>query len=250
MKKGFRYYYLKFLTVVLLTIGMLVGFTTKIIAQYGAPVVDFFMKGKIRSSVTNNPIPNIQMTQHGRTSTDENGEFGFYILKDWGAVPVIYIEDIDGDLNGKFQDKIIFIEEKNRDDTVEFNIFLEPEKSIDMIVEENNFPTTFNNKEIIYKEILYLADQNWVEIRPKKTRYYGSVYLNGKTITQQQRFNDVMSFELDSFNEVNYFFVDINSNSDNSEIIQFSYNFESIELKQTKNSIEAVIIYARKPEKF
>lgn len=261
MKKSFRYYYLKFLAFVLLTIGMLVGFTTKIIAQYGAPVVNFFMKGKVYSKTTQQPISDIsiQQTMGSSTSTNQNGEFSMPAYIDWGAKLEFMVEDVDGDENGAYKSKVISLNEQiKRSDTLNLNFYLEDEALIQDIVKENNFPTKLNEKEIVYKDILYIQyplnkQATSIEIHPLSQYKYdvGTLYFNNNIITKSQLLSTNLTFYLYDLKPVNYFLIDISSfikEEALQKIILLSSNNKAIELKQTPEKLEAVIIYAIKPE--
>ncbi|MBN2891442.1 MAG: radical SAM-associated putative lipoprotein [Bacteroidales bacterium] len=257
MQKNFRYYYLKFITVILLTVGMIVGFTTKIIAQYGAPVVDFFMKGKVYSKATQQPIPNISIMQGygGEVKTDKNGEFGMPALVDWGAKLEFLIQDKDGEENGIYQSKLINFKERiNRNDTVEINLYIDEEPQISEIVRTNNFPTKLNGKEIIYTDIIYIYPSGSMVLNIESLAQYkndvGTVFFNDISLTRNQLFTNPLTFYIDKFQKVNYLLIDVNiqQNETSQKVLLYTFPNKEIILKQSKDKIEAVIIYVLEPE--
>jgi putative lipoprotein (rSAM/lipoprotein system) len=72
--------------VMLSFLGFMVGFTSKVLAQYGAPVMHFQLLGQIKSIHCNEPIGGVEVTlvndysgQITKVKTDSNGNFHFKI---------------------------------------------------------------------------------------------------------------------------------------------------------------------------
>jgi len=84
--------------------------------EYGCPSAEYTFKGKVTSSSTGTPIPGIKVTVDSSAVydsfaqsilTDESG--AYEIIVDYGGIPeenIVYIRalDVDGELNGSFDD--------------------------------------------------------------------------------------------------------------------------------------------------
>jgi len=75
--------------------------------EYGVPSAKFIVKGKVKSAKTDKPIENIRVSMQGDTAFTNVD--GFYQVIDEFGFPgdQIYnveFEDIDGELNGEFND--------------------------------------------------------------------------------------------------------------------------------------------------
>jgi len=93
-------------------LGFLIGFTSEVLAQYGAPVYFFTIKGNVKDIECQNPVKNAKVKlvdRNGNTEydavTDSLGNFTI-IQESEGYYPEyqIKIEDPDGKDNGLFQD--------------------------------------------------------------------------------------------------------------------------------------------------
>lgn len=89
--------------------GML-GFTTHSCVQrdeYGTPYSDFTVSGKV-TDIDGNPIKGIQIKGNGHTDPVLSEDNGAYYLNDphntGGGDYTLEFKDIDGDLNGSFED--------------------------------------------------------------------------------------------------------------------------------------------------
>ena len=104
--------YFRFISTTLAIIGLVVGFSAKVIAQYGAPPVSFRINGNIKSKECNVPIPNIQLSVTGNGNNYEqkfqstlNGDF-YIRLYDYDSdyqsarELTIVATDIDGAASG------------------------------------------------------------------------------------------------------------------------------------------------------
>lgn len=260
MQKNFRYYYLKFMSVILLTVGMLVGFTTKIIAQYGAPMVNFLFKGRVYSEANQKPLPNMyiqpeSMIPYGKDSssynniTNNKGSFNILGITDWDKNVQVFIEDIDGDTNGRY---ISYYKTLNLSNDKDVDIYMKKEKTIAEIVAENELPTTLNNRKINYIDIVYLTQFYSLNIATSNYGYDATAYLNGNIISKNQVFDDNSTFIIDSNDSVNYVIIE----NGNKSISHISYNLtftnpysaKKIVLKQSATEIDAVIIKLITPE--
>lgn len=118
MAKAVKTRFLKIISAVLGGILSLFGISAYCMpAEYGTPTAEYTFKGKVTSSSTGAPIPGVKVTVDstaiydyalfGSILTDENGDYK--ILEDYGGAPdgkVVYIRarDVDGELNGIFDD--------------------------------------------------------------------------------------------------------------------------------------------------
>lgn len=86
------------------------------VVEYGTPSAKFIVKGKVVSAETKKGIENIRVIMvNDTTFTDSEGK---YQVVDEHGFPVsqkytIKLQDIDGDLNGEFQDKESDVEFKD-----------------------------------------------------------------------------------------------------------------------------------------
>jgi len=94
--------------------------------EYGVPHARFIIKGKVTSSASNKPVPNIKVRMDGDSATrtmmqadsaysDSNGN---YVVSDDYGFPdsqsyTIRFSDVDGSANGDFQTLDTIIEFKN-----------------------------------------------------------------------------------------------------------------------------------------
>ncbi len=253
MEKTTRYYYLKFLAFVLSTIGIIVGFSNKIIAQYGAPMVDYFIKGRVVAEETNAPISNIfvgtSMSQGDSIFSNEMGEFELHGVTDWGREINCRAKDVDGEKNGEFIPE--YTQVGNEGDTVEVVFHMKEVQTIDEIIKENNFPSEHEDKKINYKEIIYVPNRKFfVRALPvSKKRMTGNIFVNLDKVIDNYELGTILSFDKknDSFiKNNNYLIIDSpkNTNKKYSHEVEIYINgFEQkVTLKQTKKEIDAVII--------
>ena len=99
---------------ILAFIGFMIGFTSKVLAQYGAPVMHFKLLGQIKSAECEQPIGGVEITlvndatgQITKVQSDENGNFNFRVVEYyWDYEFSMNLADIDGDANqGEFVSK-------------------------------------------------------------------------------------------------------------------------------------------------
>lgn len=233
---------------ILLTFGMMLGFSTKILAQYGA-IVYQLITGKVYAEETKQPISNIYIGNLGTDSvfTTENGEFSIDATLPWGNNKhSLLIKDIDGELNGSYSPtvKTFSFSDKKK---LNLEIFMKNEPSISELIKKNKIPTKVNGKKINYKKIVYIkGDYLKVLIRPKQKYNYLNVYLNDKKLTSGQVIKQPIDFIIKDLKEVNYFFVEDLQNNTRTQM--FSVEFiselgtykEELFLKENEN--EGVII--------
>ena len=92
--------------------------TSCVPVEYGMPSADYFIDGNIVSEETNEPIQNLKVRWSGGVNkderpidsvfTDENGDFSFNRLREFPVTSYSFdIQDIDGELNGEFNDTTI-----------------------------------------------------------------------------------------------------------------------------------------------
>lgn len=111
--------------------------------EYGTPSAKFIVKGKVESSVTNQPIQNIRVYMQGdSTSTDSTGHYQIINSRGFPEAQTfpIRFHDIDGNLQGEFNNLDTVVEFKNPqfingdghwykgETSKEFNIQLKPKK--------------------------------------------------------------------------------------------------------------------------
>lgn len=92
-------------------IGMFLGFTSEVLAQYGAPVYFFTVKGGVKDIECQNPVKNAQVklinrqtNQEYEVRTDSMGNFSFVGESDYFSPDfLLKIEDADGKTNGQFK---------------------------------------------------------------------------------------------------------------------------------------------------
>lgn len=105
--------YYKFLASVIGIIGLVVGFSARVIAQYGAPATYYGIKGKVTSKECYKPINNLQVIveckEDKRIDTIRTNSAGMfnarirdydYSGKDEDKTFIIKVYDTDGKLNG------------------------------------------------------------------------------------------------------------------------------------------------------
>jgi putative lipoprotein (rSAM/lipoprotein system) len=97
-------------------IGLMIGFTSKVLAQYGAPVMHFKLLGQVRSAECEQPIGGIEVTlvndasgEVTKVRTDSNGNFNFRIIEYyWEKEFTMNLSDLDGPENkGAFVSKSV-----------------------------------------------------------------------------------------------------------------------------------------------
>ncbi len=89
-------------------LGFMFGFTSKVLAQYGVPVMHYKMLGQVKAVECEQPIGGVEVTlvndatgEVSRLRTDRDGNFSFRIIEYyWSNEYTMNIADIDGDQNG------------------------------------------------------------------------------------------------------------------------------------------------------
>jgi len=96
---------------VLSLLGFLIGFTSEVLAQYGAPTYFFTVKGTVKDIECQNPVKNARVKLVDRNGnatleavTDQDGNFTI-LHESYGYYPNynLRIEDMDGKENGVFK---------------------------------------------------------------------------------------------------------------------------------------------------
>jgi len=104
--------YTRFVAKILSLLGFMIGFTSEVLAQYGAPVYFFTIKGSVKDIECQNPVKNAKVKLVDRNGyaeynavTDSLGNFTI-LQESEGYYPEyrIRIEDPDGKANGQFKD--------------------------------------------------------------------------------------------------------------------------------------------------
>ncbi len=104
------------LSLALSMIGFMFGFTSKVLAQYGAPVMHFKLLGQVRSAECEQPVGGIEVTlvndvsgEVTKVRTDANGNFNFRIIEYyWENAFTMNLADLDGpENNGTFVSKSV-----------------------------------------------------------------------------------------------------------------------------------------------
>ncbi len=96
-------YYLYLLRYVLSFIGLMIGFSSKILAQYGAPTNYFKINGNIKSEICNDNLPGIAIKIEDKSNnrvnelvSDSAGNFSFTGETEWGNKTIqITFKDVD-----------------------------------------------------------------------------------------------------------------------------------------------------------
>lgn len=127
MKIKLQSFYLRFISFCLVLLGFSSCESTDPRVEYGTPSADYKVKGKVVSDTAEDPIKNIRVVMieneeesasylMGDTvSTDIKGEFEINTHRFPYNEFKIKFEDIDGELNGEFEDKAEVIQFQNSD---------------------------------------------------------------------------------------------------------------------------------------
>jgi putative lipoprotein (rSAM/lipoprotein system) len=98
----------KILRFLLALTGLIFGFSSRVLAQYGAPVIQYKIIGIVKSAECPEPVKDIEVTvkafdgtELGKAVTNENGEYLIAIESDYfyGESHIVF-NDTDGKLNG------------------------------------------------------------------------------------------------------------------------------------------------------
>ena len=104
-------FYLRTISYTLATIGFFIGFTSKVLAQYGAWVASYKYMGNVNSEICNEPLKGIKVTLENKnhivlneTFTNESGNFNFSTAsEDYDEKLFLKFTDVDGSKNnGEF----------------------------------------------------------------------------------------------------------------------------------------------------
>lgn len=104
------------IALILSFVGIMIGFTSKVLAQYGAPVMHFKLLGQVKSAECEKPVGGLEITlvndangHVSRAYTDSAGNFNFRIIEYyWEYEFTMNIADIDGiENNGQFVSKSV-----------------------------------------------------------------------------------------------------------------------------------------------
>ncbi|MCF8296970.1 MAG: radical SAM-associated putative lipoprotein [Saprospiraceae bacterium] len=115
--KSTRKKYLRFLNFILATVGILLGFSNSVVAQYGAPINFYRINGNVKSLECEYAIPSIKLLleceeaknsnyyKPMETTTDSLGNFTFVVSEYFLRNKLkIIAEDVDGKENGEYFD--------------------------------------------------------------------------------------------------------------------------------------------------
>jgi len=95
----------------LAVLGLILGFTSKVLAQYGAWVASYKYMGNVKSDICQNAVPGLKVTLENEnqqpiseTFTNDSGRFNIRYYSDYDASEKIYLKitDVDGVQNGTF----------------------------------------------------------------------------------------------------------------------------------------------------
>lgn len=109
-------FFYRFISYPLAFLGLMLGFSSKVMAQYGVMVMHFKFVGEIKSAVCEQNIEGIEVIMVNEANgnktavrTDENGQFNFLIRERfYDTEYTLNIADIDGDKNmGEFVSKTV-----------------------------------------------------------------------------------------------------------------------------------------------
>lgn len=255
MKKNIRFYYLKFLTFVISTIALILGFTNKIIAQYGAPVVEFFVKGNVYAENNKQPLPDIYLGQNYKQDsvfTDQNGEFAFkkqaFLMKEYP----ISADDVDSSKNGEYFRAVKYVK---RADTIKIDFYLKRKYNLNEIIEQADLPKIAGNEKIEYVDVIYLSEKKWnILVKPLNYKPLGCVFFNQNKLLDNEKFKTEMNFKINPTQEINYFYIEIPEDIDFenkkrfSQKVIFSDGFDEYEFELTQicnEKIQGLIIITK-----
>ncbi|MDD3874992.1 MAG: T9SS type A sorting domain-containing protein [Bacteroidales bacterium] len=169
--------YLKSLRLVLAFIGFMLGFTSKVLAQYGAPVDLYRINVNILSAECNEPLKDISVKIEdpsvGNTyelKSDENGHLFVSGESNWGNNKLLFtFKDNDGPLNrGSFKtlESTYHLDRHNRRND-SLNVVLEYEGTPPCLSEDTNTPIDENpNQDILATtpELTSVNNQDEIQI--------------------------------------------------------------------------------------
>ena len=227
---------------------MMLGFSTKIIAQYGAMVYQL-ITGKVYAEETKQPISNIYIGNIGSDSvfTGENGEFSLTATLPWGKNKhFLLVKDVDGELNGSYSPTVKTFSISNNK-VLNFEVFLKKQPSINELIKKNIIPAKLNEKKINYKKIIYIKGKILnVYMSPLQKYNYISVYFNEKKLTSGQVVKQPINFIIKDLKGVNYFFIENLQNNTRTQTfsIKFTSEFGSYreEIELSENESDGVVI--------
>jgi len=174
-KANVKYFKFKFLKYILTFLGVFLGFSNTIFAQYGNWVDymnNFKIRGRVFSESTQTTIPNLKINN---TVTNKDGEFVIE-QQTYDNYIDLFIEDIDGNENGSYAalDSTIIFKEWSE---ISFDIYLKKEPDIDQYLKNNNdIPLTFDDETIDYLDFVYI-NNNYISIKCDKKDI---IYINNK----------------------------------------------------------------------
>jgi len=259
MKTSVRFRYLKALSFLLATVGFIVGFSQKVIAQYGAPMVRFLLKGTVYSQKAQQPVPEIFVGRNfygDSVFSDQAGKYAYRTEVDWGTEKInILAKDADGTKNGAFKPELATAKLSQRPDTVMIDFFLKEEETIQEIIEKNSLPQTYNGKRIQYEHVLYAPEFNYVMFRTPLSAQtaHANVSLNNIMLKDNMAYTEFLNFEITLDQDVNFFLFEINTSDQGSEpqniVFQNDYDYSKIKLPANTSYYHGIIIVKLQPEK-
>jgi len=179
-------------------LGFMIGFTSEVLAQYGAPVYFFTVKGSVKDIECQNPVKNAKVKLIDRNSnaqydavTDSLGNFTF-MQESEGYYPEyhIKIEDADGKSNGQFKSVEGPLDAKkwrstwhHNPDTIPGDIYLveyisgSPCKTHDTTLEPEPEPTKEPEPEVVAQDTATLPQEEPVLPQNSTEEFFTNVNL-------------------------------------------------------------------------
>ncbi len=220
---------MKLLKYFLTFIGVFLGFSNTLFAQYGSwedNLNTFTIKGKVMSAQDNKPIKNIKIN---KVKTNQDGEF-FY--QDESAFRKILLEvtDIDAEANGDYIPIDTTIR-YNSTDTVYLELYLHHKQKLEDYLNENKMPKSADEQEINWIGIYYTT-QSYLEI--KTSQIPQKIYL--ATSGSEIPFKESKENKIYLYKETIFLLID-KDNYKNSDFQLFIEDAKyEIEKKTNKNS--------------
>lgn len=157
---------------------LLIGVTSKVLAQYGAPINYFKINGNIKSEICQENLPNIAIKVEDPTNnyayeqiSDENGNFSIFGETDWGNKKLkISYKDIDGDENHGSHIAGEFIYEISRNNVL--NIQMQHSGTPPCMQEDTTYYNQLVSEEIENSKCPSKEERNPVE---KESHYFDAI---------------------------------------------------------------------------
>ncbi len=242
--------YLKFMSFLLTTLGLFLGFSQKVIAQYGVPMVQYLLKGTVYSKANQKPIKGIFMgTLNGDSVfTDKRGYFEKQIyVNDYDTHASVFASDIDGMKNGAYEPTEQQF--KITDDISEISVYLDEFVTVETLINEKIIPSTFEDKPIKYLKKVYAERRySWNTISAVSHEHTPQIRVNntGKQIELPKFENGELSFsvQVDSIYSILVIEITDSSQVQNDYLLKMQTRFAEYEipLKSNTEQIYGIII--------